>query len=130
MMNSKQQSISRLIFSVGIVWGVMSSLIALWGSFTLGVNDTLPEVLAIIFYILSFVPAGILAFWKRRLASIWLISLGLFCMFGFNYQMWMQHEITCRHILAVLFIGIIPALCLGLFGLITDNHHWPKLRDS
>lgn len=128
-MNSKR-SISRLAFSIGIVWGSVSSLIALWGSFTLGVNDTRPEVLAIVFYILSFVPASILAFWKRRIASIWLIFLGVFCAFGFNYQIWTQHEITCRNLLIVFFAGIVPALCLGLFGLVTDSSHWQKLRDS
>jgi len=125
-----QRNISRFVFGAAFVWGCVSTIAALWSSFTLGVNDTAPEVGALIFYVLSFVPASLLVFWKRRIASAWFISLAIVCLTGFTYQMHTQHEDSLQIMLRILFIAFVPPFALGIFGLITDNKSWPKLLDN
>jgi hypothetical protein len=55
-------------------------------SFTIGANDTEPEVIAILLYGLTVLPACLLAIRFPKSSGIWLILVSLVSGFGFVYQ--------------------------------------------
>src|ERR1700733_5189598 len=58
----------------------------LFSSFTIGENDSAPEVLAILLNGLTILPSRILAIWFMRYAAIWLMALSPITAFGVIYQ--------------------------------------------
>ena len=103
-------------------------------TFTVGVNDSEPEVWALILMFGAPFPLCLLALWKRFLAGILSICVALFIPFAMEYQRW--YMITVRHfpnqesILATLgdFARYYCAfLALGVFAIATEQLGWPKL---
>ena len=58
----------------------------LLSAFTIGKNDNLPEVIALVLYGLTILPACIIAVWHRVWAANWLIALSLVTVLGLGYQ--------------------------------------------
>jgi hypothetical protein len=76
----------KAIIGFGSIWGLYTFGAMIFGSFTLGSNDTSPEIIAMLLYGLIIGPACILAIWFRRPAAICLIALFPLAAFGFIYQ--------------------------------------------
>jgi len=87
----------------------------LWGSFTIGSNDTAPEIVAIVLYGLSILPACILAIWFQKGAALWLIALFPITLYGSVYQMVKgpavgDYKSLAREVMYILIISAIPGL--------------------
>ena len=100
--------------------------------FTIGINDSVPETLAVLLPI-TLLPACLAALWWRRLASLWLLIIGLVWIYG---SLWQRHYIfAVRHFPPDRFAdtlgrGAMPAyftLAIATFGLITEHRGWPNL---
>jgi len=107
---------TKVIIGFGSIWGLFALGALLYGSFTLGANDTLPEVIAITLYGLTILPSCIMAIWYRRLVAYWLIALSPVVVFGFVYQLIAQNtserasgQMPSR-VAFLLIIAGIPAL--------------------
>ena len=80
------RDMTKVVLGFGSIWGLFAFGAMLFGSFTFGANDSTPEVVAIILYGLTILPACILAIWFRKQAALWLILLSPIAAFGFVYQ--------------------------------------------
>lgn len=95
-------------------------------AFTIGDNDTAPEVLALTLYGFTILPACILAIWYRRASAIWLIILFFIAAFGFIYQEIYQsahdkaYQSQLGHTIVPFVIAAIPGL-LGVLLLRSDG---------
>lgn len=109
---------TKVIIGFGSIWGLFAFGILLFGSFTLGSNDSAPEVVAIVLYGLTVLPSCILAIWFRKRAARWLIILTPIASFGFIYQVIAQKsgDRTTRTIAADLIFPVIVALIPALIG--------------
>jgi hypothetical protein len=116
-----RQFYSRVVFGISLVWALMSTLGAIVGAFTIGKNDTAPEVIAIFCYIMSYAPACFLAFWKRRFAAFWLTVVVCICSFGFLYQNLHQREFSLTGIV----VSIVPMALLVGFMWLSEARKWP-----
>jgi len=77
---------TKVVLGFGSIWGLFALGAMLIGSFTLGTNDSPPEVIAIVLYGLTILPSCILAIWFRKQMAIWLATLSVIAIFGFVYQ--------------------------------------------
>jgi hypothetical protein len=107
---------TKVIIGFGSIWGLFAFGALLYGSFTLGANVTLPEVVALALYGLTILPSCIIAIWYRRLVAYWLIALSPVVAFGFVYQLIAQNtsetasgQMASRIAFFVIIAGI-PAL--------------------
>lgn len=119
------RDLTKVIIGFGSIWGLFALGAMLIGSFTIGSNDTVPEIVAIVLYGLTILPTCILAIWYRRTAAVWLITLAPIAAFGFIYQIIGQadnnkaYESLWRDVPVGLFIAAIPGL-LGILLLRSD----------
>ena len=77
---------TKVIIGFGSIWGLFAFVGMLFGSFTIGANDSAPEVLAILLYGLTILPSCILAIWFMRYAALWLMLLTPITATGLVYQ--------------------------------------------
>jgi hypothetical protein len=77
---------TKVIIGFGSIWGLFAFGGMLFGAFTTGKNDSVPEVLAIILYGLTILPSCILAIWFMRYTALWLMLLAALAAIGFVYQ--------------------------------------------
>lgn len=77
---------TKVIIGFGSIWGLLAFGVMVWGSFTMGWDDSLPTRVAIVLYGLTILPSCILAIWFRKQAASWLIILALITAFEFIYQ--------------------------------------------
>lgn len=77
MNSSGKRSLSITVFSLAIIFGVMCCSVMPKAIFTLGSNDSALETFALILCGFTFLPACIVAIWKRRFASIWILGLSV-----------------------------------------------------
>ncbi len=95
-------------------------------SFTIGANDSAPEIIAIVLYGLTVLPSCILAIWFQKHAAMWLIALSPITAFGFIYQVLAQsgadkaYGAMARGISLSLVIAVIPGF-LGILLLRTEH---------
>ena len=89
-------------------------------SFTMGSNDTAPEVTAVILYGVTFFPSCIFAVWYQRKAAIWLVTLAGISLFGLGYQVVVQGLASKSPVklLSNSFEAILLAIIPGLLGLL------------
>ncbi len=118
------------IFSIGTLWGLANCVYFPVAALTSLVGSSWLEVF-IIFAggVLTFC-GSILAFYRRRLASRFLLIGGLLLLaFAIGGQF--VQPLNTRGIpnLLLLFLAGAAATSLGLFGAITDRKGWPTLRD-
>jgi hypothetical protein len=77
---------TKVIIGFGSIWGLFAFGGMLFSSFTIGANDSVPEVLAILLYGLTILPSCILAIWFMRYAALWLMLLAPITAIGLIYQ--------------------------------------------
>jgi hypothetical protein len=80
---------TKVIIGFGSIWGLFAML---FSSFTIGANDSLPEIVALVLYGLTILPSCILAIWFQKYAATWLIALSSIVAFGFIYQVIAQNR--------------------------------------
>jgi hypothetical protein len=78
---------TKVIIGFGSIWGLFAFGGMLFSSFTIGANDSAPEVLTILLYGLTILPSCILAIWFMRYAALWLMLLAPITAFGLVYQL-------------------------------------------
>jgi hypothetical protein len=77
---------TKVIIGFGSIWGLFAFAAMLFSLFTIGANNSAPEVLAILLYGLTILPACILAIWFMRYAALWLMLLAPTTAIGLVYQ--------------------------------------------
>lgn len=77
---------TKVTIGFGCIWGLFAMGGTLLSSFTLGINDTLPEIVALVLYGLTILPCCVLAIWHQKIAGWWLIFVSVESLFGFIYQ--------------------------------------------
>jgi hypothetical protein len=77
---------TKVVIGFGSIWGLYAFGGMLFSSFTVGTNDSAPEVLAILLNGLTILPSCILAIWFMRYAAILLMALFPITAFGVVYQ--------------------------------------------
>lgn len=108
---------TKVVIGFGSIWGLIAFGFMAISSFTIGANDTAPEILAIVLYGLSILPACIVAIWYRRAAAIWLFVLSGITALGFAYQVIMGPNrkplglsLFLRGVPALVVIAAIPGI--------------------
>jgi hypothetical protein len=102
------RDLTKVIIGLGSIWGLCAFGFILMTSFTIGANDTAPEVVAIAFYGLTILPACLLAIWFRRAPAWWLIALSPISAYGMIYQGVHEHDRVADFVGPVLF-ALIPS---------------------
>ena len=95
-----RQFTQRTILAIGILWGFMP--LVLTPFITRGANDTSFDLFASVFNSLTLLPACTLAFWRRRIACVWLsvnavliaCALATFILRTGQYQVWMIAQVA------------------------------------
>jgi hypothetical protein len=117
---------TKVVIGFGSIWGLYALGATLLGSFTMGSNDTTPEIVAVVLYGLTLLPSCILALWFQSRAAIWLLCLSGISLFGFTYQAFAQSVVSqpvaklVGSLSWMLFLVAIPAL-LGIALLRTEK---------
>ena len=117
---------TKVIIGFGSIWGLFAFGAMVFSSFTIGSNDSTPEIVAIILYGITILPSCILAIWFRKYAAMWLIALSPITAFGFIYQVITQSSTDkafgamARGITFFLITAAIPGL-LGMLLLRTER---------
>jgi hypothetical protein len=108
---------TKVIIGFGSIWGLFAFGAVLLDSFTLGSNDSLPEVVAITLYGLTILPSCILAIWFQKQAATWLITLSPLTAFGLIYQVIAQYRTNGVGTIAHgILLSLIAAAIPGLIG--------------
>ncbi len=102
--------------------------------FTLGKNDTWPEIVGGTALLLSMLPASILAIFRRTWAGVWLTIAGAYFAIA---APWATHAVDVTRgfhrdfseTIGMGFLGWI-AVAFGLFFWITGAAGWPNLKGS
>jgi hypothetical protein len=107
----------KVIIGFGSIWGCFALGALAAGSFTIGSNDTAPEVIALTLYGITTLPACIAAIWRPRQAGGWLILLCCVSAFGFIYQeathlRALSPDAMVKGFTVALLLAAIPG-CLG-----------------
>ena len=109
-----------MIIGFGSMWGLIAFGFMVLNSFDLGSNDTAPEVVAVVLYGLTVLPACIVAIWYHKVSAVWLLVLSFITAFGFIYQVVEQaarenaYRSIPRGLIGPLLIAVIP----GLIGIL------------
>lgn len=115
----------RVVFAVGMLAGMFPMAVPPLAVSNLGEHTARLEVLALVAFLVSVLPASILAFWHRREATAWLLLAGVAAM---------ALVLTEQHVLAGRgtapdygsdYLFLIP-LALGIFGIVTEWMGWPS----
>jgi hypothetical protein len=107
-----------------MLWGFIP-LISLPGLvFTIGSNDMTSNILAEVLNGLTILPASVMVFWRRKLASWWLIADAVVIFYAVLRQV-----PSGRHDRWIAVMVIAVPLFLGCFGLFTEKLGWPPLLD-
>lgn len=118
----------RVVFVVGMVAGMTPMAVPPLGIDRLGQHTAALEVLALIVFSVSVLPASALAFWRRREAAAWLLMAGAAAA---ALVLTEQHVFSTRGIAPDWgsdYLFVIP-LALGIFGVLTEWRGWPRLVD-
>jgi len=123
--DNRRKWIGRILFSLGILWGVAPMISLPLILFGIGSsNESGDLILAGLFNGMTVLPASALAFWNRKTASWWLIADAvLMAMVGSKNLSNPSTRVTTL-IMAVLVTGL-----LGGFGLYSEKRQWPPLLD-
>jgi hypothetical protein len=119
-------------------FGIFADLLACGASapviFTIGANDTLPEIIALLLAFDTPLLVCVIALWYRRFAGWWLLIVGLYFPCGLLLQREFSRagpgSMPLLDYFAICLIVSGPLLALGLFGVLTERAGWPKLLRS
>ena len=119
----------RVVFAVGMGIGMLPLAAPPGAISTLGQHDAMLEVLALIAFCITVLPASVLAFWHRRAASVWLLLVGMATaalVIAQQHSLAATRGITPDYYSDYLFLG---PLTLALFGIFTEWKGWPPLLE-
>jgi hypothetical protein len=68
--DQSKRAISAPVFGLGVLGGSWGCVACAGGAFTIGANDSAPEILAIVVALATPLPACIVALWKRLVPGI------------------------------------------------------------
>lgn len=132
MTDSGKRAISFGLFGIGGLAGLFGCMTAPAAIFVIGLNDSPPEILALLLP-LTLLPTCVIALWWPRRASVWLLLLALDWASGLTWQR--SYLFAVRHfpiesLGTLLGREMVPAYFvagLGLFGLLTSQADSPRL---
>jgi hypothetical protein len=101
---------TKVVIGFGSIWGLWALGATLIGSFTIGRNDTAPEIAAYVLYGLTILPCCLLAIWYPKWPAWWLVVLCFISLFGFAYQEIHQEAHSLRSAVGWVFTASIPGL--------------------
>src|ERR1700733_1103702 len=104
---------TKVVIGLGSIWGLFMFGGLLFSSFTMGANDSLPEVLAILLNGLTILPSCILAIWFAKPAAMWLMLLTPITAFGLAYEI-LHLRSSASEIAWAFVVALIP----GAIGLL------------
>ncbi len=116
----------RVVFVVGMLAGMAPMAVPPLAVSSLGEQTAMLEVLALIVFSISVLPASVLAFWHRREAAAWLLLAGVATAVLVLTE---QHVLALRGIAPDYgsdYLFVLP-LGLGIFGMLTEWRGWPRL---
>ncbi len=117
------------MFSLGILWGIANLVYCPVAALTTIVGSSWFEVFIILAGGLLTLIGSIIAFRRRKPASRALLSGGiLLLVLAIGGQTFLQETTHGVVNLLLLFLSGAIAVCLGLFGGITERKGWPALR--
>jgi hypothetical protein len=111
---------TKVILGLGSIWGLYAFGGMLFSSFTIGTNDSAPEVVALLLNGLTVLPSCILAIWFTRYAAMWLMALFPMTAFGVIYQV-IHARIPARGqwtVVGDMAWGLIVAAIPGAIGIL------------
>ncbi len=118
----------RVAFVLGMGAGLFPLAVPPLAVSSLGEHTAMLEVLALIVFSVSVLPASVLAFWHRREAAAWLLLAGVAAA---ALMLTEQHVLAARGIASDYgsdYLFVLP-LALGLFGILTEWKSWPPLLE-
>jgi hypothetical protein len=130
--DNAKRNISFGVFGFGIFAGLLACGVSAPAIFTIGANDTMPGILALLLGLDTPFWACVIALWYRKVAGWWLVLVGLYIPFGMYSEMFSvrgRHrpdESVSSYVLVCLILST-PLLSVGLFGILTERAGWPKL---
>lgn len=122
--DDRKKLVGRILFSLGILWGVIPMVSLPMIVFGIGSNESGDLILAGLFNGMTVLPASVLAFWKRKTASWWLIA-DAFAMAMVGSVHFSNPAIGGP----ALAMTILAPAILGGFGLFCEKKQWPPLLD-
>jgi len=132
--NGLKRAISFAVFGLGILGGLWGCIASAGEVFTIGLNDSYQEILAITFGLMTPFPACILALWKRFAAGLWLVFAGCYFTYGMLAErtyMIQQRHFPDQPTIQQTINGSLPIsftlVGIGLFAVSTDLLKWPRL---
>ncbi len=118
------------IFSLGTLWGFSNVIYFPIAALTSIIGSSWLEVFVIFAGGILTFSASIAAFYRRRIASRFLLAGGVVLLvFAIGGQFVSPLKTHGIPNLLLLFLSGAVAIALGLFGAITDRKGWPTLRD-
>jgi hypothetical protein len=135
MKNADQQIRLRrfwgvVVFSLGMVWGVANLVYIPVAVLTSMVGSSWFEVFIIIAGGVLTFSASIVAFYRRRGASLFLLLAGGILLALALYRHLSFSPSTHGIInVSLIFLSGSIAILLGLFGIVTDRKGWPALQE-
>jgi hypothetical protein len=118
----------RVVFVLGMIAGMTPMAVPPLAISSLGQHTAMLEVLALIVFSVSVLPASVLTFWRRREAAAWLLLAGVASAVLVLTE---QHVLSARGNAADWgsdYLFVIP-LALGIFGILTEWKGWPPLLE-
>jgi hypothetical protein len=119
----------RVAFSIGMLAGLFPFAVPPLAISALGQQTAKLEVIALVAFCVTVLPASITAFWHRRFASLWLLLIGLLAAAAILAE---QHTLSITRGIAPDYASdylfIVP-LGLAIFGIFTEWKRWPALLD-
>lgn len=118
----------RVVFVLGMLAGMFPMAVPPLALSILGQQTARLEVLALVAFSVSVLPASILAFWHRREATAWLLLAGVASAILVLTE---QHTLAARGIAADYgsdYLFLLP-LVLGIFGIFEELMGWPPLLE-
>jgi hypothetical protein len=133
MTGHAKRRLSLGVFGLGMAFGLLGCLSAPMAIFGIGINDSAAELWAGGLYLATLFPACLLALWRRKIASIWLICLAVILTWGLivqrHYMQNVRHfaQGDLQHFLAADMLPVYMVLSLGIFGLWAERSGWPRI---
>jgi hypothetical protein len=118
------------VFSLGTLWGFSNIIYFPVAALTSIVGSSWLEVFIILAGGALTFTASIAAFYRRRMASRFLLAGGIILLvFAIGGQSILPLSTRGIPNLLLLFLSGAVAVALGMFGAITERKGWPTLRD-
>ncbi len=129
--DNAKRNISFGVFGSGILASLWACGATAKVIFTIGANDTLPGIIALLLAFDTPLLICVIALWYRKFAGWWLIITGLYFPCGLlherEFSMAGPESMSLLAYLAISLIVSGPLLALGPFGILTARAGWPKL---